>query len=272
MFSLNCKKDASTHSLAPSRRINAITPEVPFLPDDFFSLRVYIVPLWGLYANLIAQMISQVSSHYIIHYHRAIVKRATKDYEERHQTSQAHQALTVQTASDSDEKSDGAADSSNCKRLCDNAFTRPHKGHISKLVVRKGAGYVLLLGTCILIVCLFLGCAISSVGVQVQGLISFVSGASGVYKEFDVFSIAKLLMDDARHLDDTAFLLAYLFLALVVLSSVFFVPFFQSLALVYHWFKPMTDKERKRFSRVIEILAAWQYAEVFILALFVSAW
>lgn len=198
-----------------------------------------------------------------------IVIDATKGYEDRHHAPR-NQTPTVQTASESD---DEEAEAMKRKRLCDNAFTRPHKGHLSRLVTRRSAGYALLSGVCLLIISLTAGCAISSVGVEVQGMISFVAGVgSGVYKEFDVFSIAKLLMDDARKLGGGEMLAAYLFLSLIVLSTVFFVPVFQSLALLYHWFKPMNDQERKTFSVVIEILGAWQYAEVFILALFISAW
>jgi hypothetical protein len=127
--------------------------------------------------------------------------------------------------------------------------------------------------TCLLIAFLIVGCAIDTIGIETQGLVSFVARTGrGVYKEFSPFSIAKLLMDDARFLGGSSYVAAYLFLAFVVLSSVFFVPFFQSLALLYHWFKPMDDNERTRFSTLIEILGAWQYAEVFILALFISAW
>lgn len=258
-------------------RVHSVTPNVVFLPKHFFSLDVYIVPKWGLYADLIAQMISQISSHFIIHYHRVVVRRASKQYEEQCQTCTEHHALTVHTASDSDEKSDEGENDRGRRRLCDSAFTRPHKGRLSKLVTRRVASHAVVAGTFLLIIFLSMGCAMDSVGVEIQGLISFISGLgapgnTGVYKEFAIFSIAKLLMDDARRLGTSKYIASYLFLSMVIIMTVFFVPILQSLSLVYHWLKPMNDKERKRFSVVIEVLSAWQYAEVFILALFVASW
>ena len=48
-----------------------------YLPENFYSVDLLVVPLWGLYANMIAQLLSQVSSHFMIHYHRQVVHRAT---------------------------------------------------------------------------------------------------------------------------------------------------------------------------------------------------
>ena len=48
-----------------------------YLPENFYSVDLLVVPLWGLYANMIAQLLSQVSSHFMIHYHRQVVHCAT---------------------------------------------------------------------------------------------------------------------------------------------------------------------------------------------------
>merc|ERR1711884_653349 len=45
-----------------------------FLPKDLYSINLMVIPVWGLYANLIAQLISQISSHFILHYHYKIEK------------------------------------------------------------------------------------------------------------------------------------------------------------------------------------------------------
>ena len=50
-------------------RIAVESPELAFLPDDLYSLNLVVVPMWGLYANMLAQLIAQLSSHVIIHYH-----------------------------------------------------------------------------------------------------------------------------------------------------------------------------------------------------------
>merc|ERR1712194_385074 len=62
-------------------RVSVNSPSnLAFLPEGFYSLDLLVVPLWGLYANLIAQLVSQLSSHFIIHYHRKIAKRARDSY------------------------------------------------------------------------------------------------------------------------------------------------------------------------------------------------
>merc|ERR1712183_801522 len=56
--------------------ISSSSPKVDFLPDNAYRFILMAIPLWGLYANMIAQLISQVSSHFIIHYHRKIENKA----------------------------------------------------------------------------------------------------------------------------------------------------------------------------------------------------
>lgn len=268
--------------------MKAVTPNVVYLPDDFLSLEVFLVPTWGLYANLIAQLISQISSHYIIHYHRQIVRLASKKYEEeRHPRKHKNVVSTatetiksVHAEEDTDEHTGGTNGSSEetvekdlSDRLCDTAFSRPHRGDESRLVARQVASYGLVVVTFLLILFIVIGCLLPSLGAENQGLISFISAASGpVYKEFNVFDIGAMLMADAFHLGGFKYVAGYLLLATILILTVFAVPIVQALVLAYQWFKPMSDVQRERLNVVVEVLGAWQYAEVFILALLVSVW
>jgi len=60
-----------------SFRVSVENPELSFLPEGLYSLQLLVIPLWGLYANMLAQLLSQISSHVIIHYHRKSVNNAT---------------------------------------------------------------------------------------------------------------------------------------------------------------------------------------------------
>ena len=170
-------------------RIRAITPDVPYLPEDFFSLSLVLIPRWGLYANLIAQMISQVSSHYIIFYHRAIVRRASRKYAARHAAeNKLLSALTVEEDDNSGNSGESMvildANKDAQSRLCDAAFARPHKGETSKLVARQIASYGLVVGTLLLLVFFIIGCSLPSFNIQTQGIISFVAGeGDGVLRD-----------------------------------------------------------------------------------------
>ena len=46
------------------------SPNVSFLPKNFWMVEVSVVPVWGLFANLLAQVQSQIISHVCIYYHR----------------------------------------------------------------------------------------------------------------------------------------------------------------------------------------------------------
>ena len=54
-----------------SFRLSVASPNhLDFLPEGLYSINMLVVPLWGLYANMLAQFVAQISSHVIIHYHR----------------------------------------------------------------------------------------------------------------------------------------------------------------------------------------------------------
>ncbi len=55
------------------------SPEVSFLPPDFWKVEVSVVPVWGLYANLIAQVQSQIISHICIYCHRNSIAAAEEE-------------------------------------------------------------------------------------------------------------------------------------------------------------------------------------------------
>ena len=43
-------------------RINILSDNIVVLPRDFYVVDLIVVPVWGLYANLLAQLLSQVVS------------------------------------------------------------------------------------------------------------------------------------------------------------------------------------------------------------------
>jgi hypothetical protein len=57
------------------------SPAQSFLPEDLYRVDMLVVPLWGLYANMMAQLLSQITSHAIIYYHRRVVKAASRAHD-----------------------------------------------------------------------------------------------------------------------------------------------------------------------------------------------
>ena len=272
-------------------RVSISSPNSSFLPKDFYSVEMMVVPLWGLYANMIAQLISQVSSHFIIHYHRKIVANAqpreddivsiavpqTRVINLDDSTKMSYIATSVPESSVQVSTSE-SNDNSNRRRqaLCKHQFSRPHRGETEKLVVRRGVNALYSLSVVAMVVSVIVGCSIPSFSLEFFGIVGV---AVEIGQDFEaattnqsIFSVLRLLMDEARILGTASNQVGLLSMSIVFLITVPFVPIFQVIALTRQWFFPSTPKQRARMEIVIETLGAWQYAEVYLLAVFVSSW
>lgn len=235
-----------------------------------------VVPMWGLYANLIAQLISQVSSHFIIHYHRKILLNATKKYMHK------HDMLPPSPMSENSEDSAGSPpgkwDPYGEKKelLYKHTYARPHRGESEKLVLRRWMN--VFVGIVAVLVCVFivLGVCFPSVGLEFLGLLGVAVevGQNGepASKEFSTFDLIGLLMEQAAFVGGAGSFIGLGSLCALVIISVLIVPIVQSATLIYQWFVPMTGQKRQKISIFIEILQAWQYAEVYIISVIVASW
>lgn len=242
-------------------RVSVKSPTtIAFLPEGFYSLDLLVVPLWGLYANLIAQLVSQISSHFIIHYHRKIAKKAHDSYDKQN-------GDYLQKASDDgDEKT----------VLRTHQFGRPHRGEEEKLGVRSWTNSLLTLLVVCLIAFIIAGCILPSFAVEVFGLIGVAVEAGQEFREaityHSVFTVIKLLFEEAQFLDTVKDYIGLCSFSVIFAITVLLMPIIQSGVLLLHWFVPMTMQQRRRMSVLNEILQAWQYAEVYIIAIFVASW
>jgi len=242
-------------------RVSVNSPSnLAFLPKRFYSLDLLVVPLWGLYANMIAQLVSQLSSHFIIYYHRKIEKRARDQY--LHPVTN----LLVESRDEIDKKS----------LLRTYQFSRPHRGEEEKLVVRAWTNYLVLFLVLCIIVCITTGCILPSFSIEVFGLLGIAVESGQSYSEaknyHSVFTVIKLLFDQADFLKVLKNYVGLTSFSVIFTMTVLLVPVLQSLALAVNWFIPMTKKQRIRMSLLIEILQSWQYAEVYVIAIFVASW
>jgi len=259
-------------------RVSISSPDIGFLPDDLYSLDLLVVPMWGLYANLIAQLISQVSSHFIIYYHRKIVAGATKEFRQKHgliAASTHHLALTES----SDISYDSLADCQYGPRkdlLNQQSFARPHRGESVKLTPRSFVNGLVIFITLIFVVLLLAGCILPSSGLEFQGILGIAVESGQKWQdavtELSLFGLANLLMDQARFTDESKEYVGLGLLCALLVVTVLFVPLAQTASLVYQWFVPLAGRERKKMSVVTEVLQAWQYAEVYVISIIVATW
>jgi Paraquat-inducible protein A len=246
-----------------------------------------VVPTWGLYANLIAQLVSQISSHFIIHYHRRVVDHANR----------ARRAIFHKTArllhGDEGEVAEGFLDERERSsfsvgsqdedsedlvrkdRLCEHEFVRPHS-HNAKLVARAYVNPLLVILAISMSVILIVGCALSSYSLEVMGIMGVFVESGNRWTEaveyHSVFTTAKMLTEQAAFLKGAGNYIGLGTLASLLVLTVLIVPLTQAIVLAVHWFVPMTKKTRRRMSIFLEGLQAWQYVEVYLIATIVAVW
>ena len=81
-----------------------------------------------------------------------------------------------------------------------------------------------------------------------------------------------MLFEEAQFLSNARSWVGLSILGILVIATAIAVPILQAAGLVYQWFMPLTQKGRRRFSVLNEILRAWQYIEAYLIALFVASW
>jgi hypothetical protein len=89
--------------------------------------------------------------------------------------------------------------------------------------------------------------------------------------EHSIIFMAQLLMDQGRILNAKSDGVGHFFLAALFVLTVLIMPVFQSSGSLGQWFVPATRKARSNLASVIEILAAWQQAKVWLISLFVPS-
>jgi len=246
-----------------SFRLSIESPDhLNFLPEDLYSINMLVVPLWGLYANMLAQLVAQISSHLIIHYNRKTIIVATRLQEELDQTVDPN--LSPPNLEDTPEK------------LRDHHFKLGYEASEKRAIVRKSFHWMLyaaLLALTILVTC---GCALPSFGIEVHGLVGLAVESGRRFEEamdsYSVFGLANMIMDQARYLSTASDFVGLGTLASLLVVTVFLVPLAQLALLGLIWFAPMTKKHRVRSSILNEILGAWQYMEVYVLSIIIAAW
>jgi hypothetical protein len=236
---------------------------------------------------MIAQLVSQVSSHFIIYYHRSVAASAASRVEDKRRSlygevinqgfpkEQAKDIVeTVPESLDTAEEEEVPTDEK--RALCKHAFTRPHRGESAKLRTRSwvnAAFMCLCLSTVIL---LLVGCILPSYSFDYLGLVGLAVESGMDFQEariyLSVISTAQLLMDQARFLGTTKDFIGLLSIAMVLVLTSLVVPVAQVATLVVEWLVPVRRVVSSRLRVAIEIFQAWQYVEVFLLSVIVAVW
>lgn len=274
--------------------VQLFSPTVDFLPPDFYSLDLLVAPKWGLYAMVLAQIICQVSSHVIIHFHRRIITDATTESDtapdivntrtalmddDDNEIEQTKYSIKVQRgvsiAQQISTMSTIVTDETRVQ-LCHRAFRRPHRGESDKLIARRAVSPVLVFLSGCVCVLVVVGCFFPSYSLNALGIVGILVESGQEFapatKDYSVFTTMFVLFEQARLTGGVLDFIGLGGLSFLMIFSVLIVPIVQSTALMVQWFTPMAKKRRHRLSVFLEILHAWQYTEVYLLAILVGAW
>jgi hypothetical protein len=266
------------------------SPDNGLLPPDFYSLDLLVIPKWGLYANMTAQLITQISSHFIIHFNRRVVENAKRGNDD----GIPDLAINSTEPSEEDEESQNSSPQPNNKflqikdqsnqldldnakvSLSDHAFRRFHRGESDKIVPRSFVKPLLVVLSTSLSLLVVIGCVVPSYSVSFLGIVGLLvesgQGFAAAETDYSVTSTIQLLFDQARFTGRAADFVGLGTLSILLIFTVLIVPVLQSSLLLVQWFIPLTRNRRHQLSTALEIFSAWQYIEVYLLSLLVASW
>lgn len=248
------------------------------MPAKFYQIDLLLIPKLGFYANLTAQIVSQISSHFIIYYTRKVVREAKKHLHDEGRSAvqnsnediASNEVLSDRTTSES---TAFQAEES----LARHGYTRVHRGEKDSLVPRSFVNLMLCGVACVLTVFVVLGCSMPSFTAEMFGIFGLIVEAGSGFEndaknDISLFRMIKILFEQAEFRDRVGGYIGLSTLSALLIATVLVVPLLQSAMLLYQWFLPMTKSKRKRVIVILEVLQAWQYTEVFALSVVAGSW
>jgi Paraquat-inducible protein A len=162
------------------------------------------------------------------------------------------------------------------ERLYQHTYSRPHRGESDKLTTRRGVNTMLIVTGFALSILVLVGCIIPSFSLEVLGMVGIMVESGHGFNEatvqHSVFSVIKLLFEQAAFTGRTADYIGLGTLSVVLVATVLMVPIALAVVLLYMWMQPLSTRRRNRCEVLLEALQAWQYADVFLVSVVVASW
>jgi hypothetical protein len=250
-------------------RITIQSPE-GLLEPDFYRIDLVISPMWGLYANMTAQIVTQLSSHLIIYFHRKdlIAGRAasTKSEHARGSNDSKDRSTVGSRELEGDQEC--------ALRECH--FFRPHRGQHEPLMFRKSASVLFVGGAVALVALLMTGHLLPSISFEELGLVGIViefgQSFKGSGREYSIANIVQLLLDQGRFLGSFPDSLGHFSIVALLFSTTLLFPCILTALVLFQFWLPLNRALRGRFSAITETFLAWQYVDVYLLSVAVASW
>jgi hypothetical protein len=249
--------------------------------SSLYTVDVMIIPKWGLYAMMIAQLVSHISSHFLLHYHRKILDAGLRR-ELDAELSQGTRDLMVVPSGKAENPPvgrvrSGYEDDTKICALRHSLFEVNFTNKKKNMAVRSWVDFALVLIGLIAATLFVLGCLFPSFQLYTLGLVGIaaeIGEAGDNIQHYSVFRAVSTLIDLAKYLGTLGDWVGLVSLSILVIFSTFLVPLLQVSSTLLLWFIPMQPQssKRKKFLLLIEIMQAWQYVEVYLVALLIATW
>jgi hypothetical protein len=144
------------------------------------------------------------------------------------------------------------------------------------LQLRPGVNPVLICVCIELVTFILVGCIANSISFEFLGIVGLAVESGQDFNEarndLSIISITNLLMDEARFLGTAKDKIGMASISSLLVMTTLLVPLFQAIFLLLQWFYPLRRESRGKIGTTVEILQAWQYMEVYLVAVIVGAW
>jgi len=264
-------------------RLTISPPESQVHPEGLYNVNLFVIPMVGLYANLLAQVLSQIISHYIIYCNRNVLAAATQAYESKEciktlkpVSANQYTGIEVEIESESDRSRRDEMRLAIRKK----ESVRNHlydTGRNDDTVSRLPCWFsYLVIFVCGIFVPLAIVTAIfvPSLELHTKGIVGVLIEAGndgGSVKQYSFLDIAQVIITQAFELGNMRDYIGLLSLTFIFTLASIAMPVLQSLTLLVLYTKKFSLVGLKRMMTLHEVFAAWQWFEVFLVSAVVAS-
>lgn len=262
--------------------IEILSPAVGSLyPLGYYGIVLSMTPMWGMFANLIAQIISQLLSMFTLWAHS---RGYVRDWHKFHRSSVTPVALPVADAVEPGDIVDGLQKPDNSAPEASGGL--PVLPDMPAVAVMSqefcGAGMrqkatawgkaLTIIGILVTIALVICGSILTGFTFRVVGLLGLVQDIAVPGSSTRFFTPFSMVSEMIRSVAEAGIGLQIgtWLLAIVMIACVLFVPVCQAAVLLAIWAVPMPLTTLKAMLKANEILASWQYMEVYLIAVIVG--
>ena len=268
--------------------------EYKLFPDLFYDIELAIVPLWGLYANFMGQIFSQIILRAVISYHQEITVNSKKEVnskvyhpikslEEDSPAFPFEPSFDVENCSPDEVSQDSLAklelsdiDSKVCKTLRQHIFKFRWQKKEESLKVRRGVDILIGFACMFVIGLIYLGTCLPSFSVGLLGVLGIAIEAGENFEHraplYSLFDILGFILVEGRFLNSPGMFFGLISIATFFLTTLVITPCLQAGSIFFLWFLPSISSSKIRLKKMIHAFQAWQYGEVYVFAIFMTTW